>query len=119
MLAKPLTADRLERAINTHLGTAPTPQDADDIEHLLDPAVAKMLKAQSVTDAQTALEVLSDPTTSWDERRDAAHYAVGSTGIVGFNQLSSVLSDAEEAAKQCDQEAMDELVSLLSQTLTK
>jgi len=101
MLAKPLTADRLERAINTHLGTAPTPQDADDIEHLLDPAVAKM------------------PTTSWDERRDAAHYAVGSTGIVGFNQLSSVLSDAEEAAKQCDQEAMDELVSLLSQTLTK
>ncbi|WP_375264526.1 ATP-binding protein [Planktotalea sp.] len=119
MLPKPLTADRLKQAINRHLGTTPNPQEADDIEQYLDPAIAKQLKAQSLTDAQAALDVLNDPSSSWEDRRNSAHYAVGSTGIVGFNQLSSVLSIAEEAAKQTDQATIDECVSELSHMLSK
>lgn len=119
MLAKPLTADRLERAINIHLGQVTAPALSDDIEQLMDPVIAKKLKTQSLVDAQTALTVLMDSTTSWEERREAAHYAVGSTGVVGFNQLSSLLSDAEEAAKQSNQETMDVCVDELVKTLAK
>lgn len=118
MLAKPLTADRLERAINLHLGQATASAPSDDIEQLMDPVIGKKLKAQSMVDAQTALKVLMDPRTSWKERKDAAHYAVGSTGVVGFLQLSSLLSDAEEAAKQSNQELMDVCVEELKKTLT-
>ncbi len=118
MLAKPLTADRLERAINLHLGQATACAPSDDIEQLVDPVIGKKLKAQSMVDAQTALRVLMDPTTSWKERKDAAHYAVGSTGVVGFLQLSSMLSDAEEAAKQSNQELMDVCVEELKKILT-
>jgi CheY-like chemotaxis protein len=118
MLAKPLTADRLERAINLHLGQATASAPSDDIEQLMDPVIGKKLKAQSMVDAQTALKVLMDSTTSWKERKDAAHYAVGSTGVVGFLQLSSLLSDAEEAAKQSNQELMDVCVEELKKTLT-
>lgn len=119
MLPKPLTANRLELAINKHLGSTPDPEQADDIEQFLDPAIAKQLKVQSLTDAQAALDVLKDPTSSWEASRDAAHYAVGSTGVVGFRKLSSVLSIAEEAAKQTDQAVVDECVRELSEMLSK
>ncbi|MEN8933389.1 MAG: hypothetical protein ABF245_00515, partial [Planktotalea arctica] len=80
---------------------------------------ARELKLQSLTDARTALRILSDPTSTWTARLDAAHYAVGSTGIVGFIKLSQMLSEAEAAAKQQDQSALDNSVATLQETLAE
>ncbi|MEN8892173.1 MAG: ATP-binding protein [Planktotalea arctica] len=120
MLAKPLTASRLTAAIKEHVD-AETHQSADheDITDLMDPVTARELKLQSLTDARTALRILSDPTSTWTARLDAAHYAVGSTGIVGFIKLSQMLSEAEAAAKQQDQSALDNSVATLQETLAE
>lgn len=101
-----------------HLRQAATPPPNDDLEQFMDPAMAKKLKKQSVVDATDALMALSDPNTSWEKRRDAAHYAVGSTGIVGFNQLSVQLSNAEQAAKDSDQATLDLCIIELKKTLS-
>jgi CheY-like chemotaxis protein/two-component sensor histidine kinase len=80
MLAKPLTTGHLTAAIKEHFDVE-THQSADheDITDLMDPVTARELKLQSLTDARTALCILSDPTSTWTARFDAAHYAVGST----------------------------------------
>ncbi len=120
MLAKPLTAGRLTAAIKEHVDVK-THQSADheDITDLMDPVTAQELKLQSLTDARTALQILSDPTSTWTARLDAAHYAVGSTGIVGFIKLSQMLSEAEAAAKQQDQSALDNSIATLQETLAE
>jgi PAS domain S-box-containing protein len=118
MLAKPLTADRLARAVKKYIGQIQVPT-CDDLEKIMDPAIAKKLKLQSITDARNALKVLVDGTSSWEDRRDAAHYAVGSTGVVGFNQLSQTLVDAENAAKQSDQDALDKYTQELTKMLVE
>ena len=106
MLAKPLTADGLAKAINRYIDQAEMPE-GDNLEQFMDPAIAKELKKQSLVDVRNAIEVLSDKTSSWDDRSATAHYAVGSTGVVGFSKLSQILIEAEQAAKRSDQAALD------------
>ena len=120
MLAKPLTASRLTAAIKEHVDVEKHQSaDHEDITDLMDPVTARELKLQSLTDARTALRILSDPTSTWTARFDAAHYAVGSTGIVGFIKLSQILSESEAAAKQQDQSALENSVATLQETLAE
>lgn len=107
MLSKPLTAGRLEQAISRHMG-AGADTSGSNIVQLMDPNIAHDLKRQSLADARHALDVISDDATSWEVRRNAVHYAVGSTSVVGLTHLSRSLQKAETASLKCDQSALEE-----------
>ena len=118
MLAKPLTADRLARAVNKYIVQTKMPA-GDNLEQFMDPAIAKELKKQSLVDVRNAIDMLSDKSSSWDDRSATAHYAVGSTGVVGFTKLSQILIEAEQAAKLSDQAALDVCVAELVKSMPK
>lgn len=118
MLAKPLTADRLARAVNKYIVETEMPA-GDNLEQFMDPAIVKELKKQSLVDVRNAIDMLSDKYSSWDDRSATAHYAVGSTGVVGFTKLSQILIEAEQAAKLSDQAALDVCVAELIKIMPK
>jgi CheY-like chemotaxis protein/nitrogen-specific signal transduction histidine kinase len=118
MLAKPLTADRLARAVNKYIVETEMPA-GDNLEQFMDPAIVKELKKQSLVDVRNAIDMLSDKYSSWDDRSATAHYAVGSTGVVGFTKLSQILIEAEQAAKLSDQAALDVCVAELIKSMPK
>lgn len=62
---------------------------------LLNSNQATELQQQSIADASAALEAIIHASTSWEARRDAVHYAFGSTAIVGLTQISTLLEQAE------------------------
>ena len=119
MLAKPLTSERLLAATRRHLEASQSANEAEEsIIDLLDPATARELKTQSLEDAKTALQVMTDPSSSWGARVDKIHYAVGSTAVVGFNTLSQFLSQAEGAAKAQDQARLDACAEKIRNTIS-
>ena len=116
MLATPLTTDRLTSAMMHYLPTANRPKHSD-LETAFDPETARKLKRQSLADAQEGLRVITDDQTSWEERINALHYAVGSTAVIGFHGLSQILSKAEDAAKQEDVTLLGQYADELLETL--
>jgi HPt (histidine-containing phosphotransfer) domain-containing protein len=61
--------------------------------------------------------VITDDQTSWEERINALHYAVGSTAVIGFHELSQILSKAEDAAKQEDVTLLGQYADELHRTV--
>ena len=118
MLAKPLTSERLLAATRRHLQAEEDADEEESIIDLLDPDTARELKTQSLADAKTALQVMTDPASSWDARVDKIHYAVGSTAVVGFNSLSQFLAQAESAAKAKDQASLDACAEQIRNTIS-
>jgi signal transduction histidine kinase/CheY-like chemotaxis protein/HPt (histidine-containing phosphotransfer) domain-containing protein len=116
MLAKPLTTDRLTSAMMHYLPTANRLKHSD-LETAFDPETARKLKRQSLADAQEGLRVITDDQTSWEERINALHYAVGSTAVIGFHELSQILSKAEDAAKQEDVTLLGQYADELHRTI--
>jgi signal transduction histidine kinase/DNA-binding NarL/FixJ family response regulator len=116
MLAKPLTTDRLTSAMMHYLPTANRLKHSD-LETAFDPETARKLKRQSLADAQEGLRVITDDQTSWEERINALHYAVGSTAVIGFHELSQILSKAEDAAKQEDVTLLGQYADELHRTV--
>ncbi|MCI5101159.1 PAS domain-containing hybrid sensor histidine kinase/response regulator [Phaeobacter italicus] len=99
MLAKPLTMERLTNIIARHMNCEKGAEHGSALD-LIDPVKARSLKTQALKDARTALNAMDDTSMSWTAKRDAIHYAVGSTAIVGLDALSRTLVQAEAATKQ-------------------
>ena len=116
MLAKPLTTDRLTSAMMHYLPTANRLKHSD-LETAFDLETARKLKRQSLADAQDGLRVIIDDQTSWEERINTLHYAVGSTAVIGFHELSQILSKAEDAAKQEDVTLLGQYADELHRTV--
>jgi HPt (histidine-containing phosphotransfer) domain-containing protein len=63
------------------------------------------------------LPVLTDKAMSLDEVADRVHSAVGSTAVVGLNQLSRLLAEAEDTARAGKRGDLPKLAPLITQRL--
>ena len=93
LLAKPLLISRLKFVLKRF--DVGIDQVDESFLDLLNPGQAADLQQQSIADASAALEAIIHVGTSWEARRDAVHFAFGSTAIVGLTQISTLLEQAE------------------------
>ncbi|WP_417727012.1 ATP-binding protein [Roseovarius sp.] len=118
VLSKPVSQHHLAQAIRdtTHgqpFDAAPANALAETPITESDDAAAKMrelgelvgqetairLLRATLTDAQHAFAAMSDPDLSLEDKVQIIHKAVGSTGVIGLDELTETLSEAETLAR--------------------
>lgn len=110
ILTKPTSREQLEEAIRqtrhmpgsaTFPATtpAPTARDAaaalDDLCEMIGRDTALRLSQATLDDAKRAISALHSDSLSGSEKAEIVHKAIGSTGLMGFLDLSETLSEAE------------------------
>lgn len=88
------------------------------LEDMLDRGSALRFLEQALEDVETNLPALMDRTMTMDQVADRIHSTVGSTAVVGLAQLSRLLSQAEDAARSGQRDAVTQLQDAIEQRLS-